>query len=150
MSFIDHSVSSASLRIHHAVTRLGSSGSQRSAGILFDAQDDVILSSGGMTPLDRTAAEYKKHKRKWKRDTQHLSDPAERYLHRSYVRIIGLGPSAIGLLLRDLQQEMNDWFFALEAMTGESPITAAMAGDVQQMADAWIAWGTTASNNFSG
>jgi hypothetical protein len=43
--------------------------------------------------------------------------------------------------LRDLERSPDDWFYALRAMTGANPVTAAMAGDVRRMAQAWIHWG---------
>src|ERR1700687_149051 len=63
--------------------------------------------------------EFGKHKTKWKRDTKFLSSPLDRYMHPSYQRIIGLGPAVTSLILRDLKKELNDWFFALPAITGE-------------------------------
>jgi hypothetical protein len=85
--------------------------------------------------------EFKKHERKWKRETRHLSDPAEKYLHPSYARVIGLGWPAVRLILRSLKREPADWFYALRAITGANPVTTAMAGDVRQMSQAWINWG---------
>jgi len=41
--------------------------------------------------------------------------------HHAYQRIIGMGDQAIPLLLRELQREVDLWFWALEAITGEDP-----------------------------
>jgi hypothetical protein len=90
---------------------------------------------------ERTAVEFEKHRRKWRRDTQHLSSPSERYLHPSYARIIGLGWPAASLILRSLRDDADDWFYALRAITGENPVSASMAGDMTKMSKAWLEWG---------
>jgi hypothetical protein len=92
-------------------------------------------------PDDEVARTFQRLERKWKRDTQFLSSPTEKYLHPSYAAIIGLGRLAVPLVLRSLQRESDDWFYALRAMTHENPVTAAMAGDVQRMRAAWLRWG---------
>ena len=50
-------------------------------------------------------------------------------------------PDVIGLLLADLKAEQNDWFYALQYIVGDSPITSSMAGDFRQMRKAWLEWG---------
>ena len=60
-------------------------------------------------------------------------------MHPAYQRIIGLGPSAIPLILRELQRQPGHWHWALQALTGEDP---AHPGDtVTQTAQAWLQWG---------
>ena len=57
----------------------------------------------------------------------------------AYLRIIGLGPRVVPLILREMQQEPDMWFWALVSITGED-----VAGDVPNMKDAtnlWLAWG---------
>lgn len=98
-----------------------------------------------LTPVGGGSAElrkeFEKQEKKWKNETRHISSPTEKYLHPSYARIIGLGQSAVPLILHSLEREADDWFYALRAITGENPVTATMAGDVRRMADAWIVWG---------
>ena len=62
-------------------------------------------------------------------------------MHPRYVRIIGLGPPALGVILRDLKAEQNDWFYALRYIAGTDPVTSSMAGDIDQMTKAWVKWG---------
>ena len=85
--------------------------------------------------------EFKKHEKKWKRDTQYSSSLTDKYLHSSYARIIGMGKPAVPLILRSLKQQPNDWFYALRAITGANPVRSADAGDMQKMSHAWLAWG---------
>ncbi|SRR5258707_7113687 len=78
---------------------------------------------------------------KWSADTAHLSSPTELMEHPAYVRIIGLGPAVLPLLLRDLQESGRFWFPALHAITGENPVPDEAAGDVHRMSEAWLDWG---------
>ena len=77
----------------------------------------------------------------WKSKTRHLSNTAQIALVFSYQQIIGMGPDVVPLILRELQQETDHWFWALEAITGENPVSRVDAGDMRASADAWIAWG---------
>jgi hypothetical protein len=79
--------------------------------------------------------------REWKRETIFASTANQMFLLPSYQRIIGLGPSAIPEILRDLQTEPNHWFWALAAITGENPVAPEQAGNVRAMRTAWLQWG---------
>jgi hypothetical protein len=92
-------------------------------------------------PQHRILAEFEKHERIWKDETQFFSSPAQIYLHPSYARIIGLGWPAVQLILQSLMQEPADWFYALRALTGVDPVPHAAAGDMAEMTRAWLKWG---------
>jgi hypothetical protein len=78
----------------------------------------------------------------WRQETAHLSNIATRAMHPAYQRIIGMGREAIPFILEEFRQgELDDWFWALYAITGENPITEEIAGDVEKMAEAWLQWG---------
>jgi hypothetical protein len=77
----------------------------------------------------------------WKQQSRYLSNMAQMALLQPYQRIIGMGPPAVPLILEELQSQPNQWFWALEAITGENPVTGGAAGNVAAMADAWIQWG---------
>lgn len=96
---------------------------------------------GSMTTDSFVALTFRKHARKWKRETAYVSSLTDKYLHPSYARIIGLGPSAVPLILETLKRDPGDWFFALRALTGVNPVPNADAGDMPRMAAAWIKWG---------
>lgn len=78
----------------------------------------------------------------WKREARFASTPNQMFFLPSYQKIIGLGPEAIPLILRDLQKESNHWFWALAAMSGENPVEPRDAGNIRAMRQAWIHWGT--------
>jgi hypothetical protein len=76
---------------------------------------------------------------KWRKETSHFSLMLKKAMHPAYQRIIGLGPSAIPLILREMQQKPGHWFWALNAITGEDP---AHPGDnIEEARQAWLQWG---------
>lgn len=60
-------------------------------------------------------------------------------MHPAYQRIIGLGPRAVPLILRELQKTRGHWLWALNAITGEDP--APPAATYSEAVDAWLEWG---------
>jgi hypothetical protein len=77
----------------------------------------------------------------WKEQSQYMSNPAQMALLPAYQRIIGMGWPAVPLILMELQREPGQWFWALEAITEENPVPPAVAGQVREMARAWVEWG---------
>jgi hypothetical protein len=79
--------------------------------------------------------------KQWLRETALYASLSKKVLHPAYQRIIGLGPDAIPLILKELEVRPNHWFWALEALA---------QGDVPKLGDdfslaaarsAWIQWG---------
>ena len=61
----------------------------------------------------------------------------------AYQSIIGMGAPVVPLLILQLRSEGDEpdqWFWALQAITGENPVTDSERGDFQKMAKAWIDW----------
>jgi len=77
----------------------------------------------------------------WKGQSRYLSNTAQMAMLRPYQRIIGMGAPAVPLILEELQREPDQWFWALEAITEQNPVTPEAAGKVDNMAHAWIQWG---------
>jgi len=77
----------------------------------------------------------------WEAATRTWSSLQAVFEHRAYREIIDMGKDVVPLLLADLQQQPRHWFFALRAITGESPIPEEVAGNLRGMANAWIDWG---------
>ena len=67
-------------------------------------------------------------KQKWKIETSLESSLTVITANKHYLRIIGLGPSAIHLILKELQKTPAPWFVALQALTGEYNIGKRHAG----------------------
>lgn len=78
----------------------------------------------------------------WRNQTSLLSSVAKIAAHPAYQKIIGMGEDVVPLILSDLAQNGPDhWFWALAAITRENPITDGMAGNMEQMTEAWLTWG---------
>lgn len=77
----------------------------------------------------------------WRERSRYLSNTAQMAMLRPYQRIIGMGRPAVPLILAELRREPDQWFWALEAITGENPVPPDAAGQVQRTAEAWIDWG---------
>jgi hypothetical protein len=90
---------------------------------------------------EEQAARFETLAEQWKHDTAHLSNIAKKALHPAYQEIIGMGERAVPLLLAELKREPDDWFWALNAITGANPVSPASRGNVQAMAAAWLLWG---------
>ena len=75
----------------------------------------------------------------WRNETWFISSIKKRIAHPAYLKIIGLGRSALPLIFRELQQTPEHWYWALEAITREDP--APNAATMQDLRDAWLAWG---------
>jgi hypothetical protein len=77
----------------------------------------------------------------WKRQSRYLSNTVQIAMLKPYQQIIGMGPSAVPLILEELERDPDQWFWALEAITGENPTSPDDAGKVRAKAAAWVAWG---------
>ncbi len=60
---------------------------------------------------------------------------------KPYQRIIGMGMPVVPLILEELRREPDQWFWALESITEQNPVSSDAVGKVRQMAQAWIEWG---------
>jgi hypothetical protein len=77
----------------------------------------------------------------WREETGHISSITKLVMHPCYQQIIGLGPNVLPLLLRELQNDEPDyWFWALNAITREDPVSPEDLGDIPKMAKAWLDW----------
>lgn len=77
----------------------------------------------------------------WRSETGLMSSIDDKALHPAYQQIIGMGPEAILLILRELQLRPAHWFWALNAITREDPINPEDIGNVKKMTEAWLRWG---------
>lgn len=83
---------------------------------------------------------FEKRAAEWKADTSHLSSIDKKIEHPSYLRIIGMGPSVVPMIIRDLMEKPDHWFYALSIITGENPVKREDAGKMTRMRDAWVNW----------
>ncbi|MGD0388713.1 MAG: hypothetical protein ABSC42_07135 [Tepidisphaeraceae bacterium] len=71
----------------------------------------------------------------------HLGRSTTDYNHVAYAQIIGIGPQAVPLLLKKLEDGDGDWIYALKCITGEEADTPDMHGNADKVISAWLKWG---------
>ena len=87
-------------------------------------------------------SEFETLSQHWKQDTKFLSNVATISSHPAYRSIIAMGEPVVPLILSDLKRHPGThWFVALTAITGLNPITEEIAGQMQEMTDAWLKLG---------
>jgi hypothetical protein len=107
----------------------------------------VLVSPTLVSPLPERTLEqrFREQADKWARETKHLSSPTQMMMHPSYQAILGMAlenkREILRLLILDLQQHRNEWFWALSYLTQENPIKATDAGKMDRMIAAWVNWG---------
>lgn len=52
-----------------------------------------------------------------------------------------MGQPVIPFIFRELEREPDHWFWALQSITGENPVSVDRRGDIVSMAAAWLEWG---------
>ncbi len=77
----------------------------------------------------------------WKAQRGPESSTQRLAMHPAYQKIIGMGPDVVPLLLRELECDLDSWFWALRAITEADPVPPEARGDGEAMARAWLEWG---------
>lgn len=80
-------------------------------------------------------------KAQWEAETSILSSVTEIAMHPAYQQIIGMGPTAIPLILAELKKKPDHWFWALKSIIGEDPVSPEQRGRIKDMVEAWLQWG---------
>jgi hypothetical protein len=88
-----------------------------------------------------TRKTFEMHARTWQEEAAFLSSITDIALHPSYQRIVGMGPAAVPLIFQNLKNELNHWFWALNAITGENPVPEDDLGNLEAMRQHWLDWG---------
>ena len=92
----------------------------------------------GRAPL---VARFRRLADQWLAATVNMSMIDDMITHPAYLEIIGMGPSALPLLLDELERAPNHWFAALIAVSGgQNPVEEDEAGDLDKMTEAWMRW----------
>ena len=77
----------------------------------------------------------------WRDETFYMSDLTRICNHPTYEEIAAMGWQVVPILLRELETNPDYWFSALRKITGANPVASEMAGQLKDMAAAWIEWG---------
>jgi len=79
--------------------------------------------------------------RRWLSETKYCATIEERTRHPAFEAIVKMGEAAIPLVLRELQERPEHWFWVLAEITKENAATDATRGNVESIRDAWLEWG---------
>lgn len=80
----------------------------------------------------------------WDEEMGAISSSTEMVMCSAYQQIIGMGPSALPFIFRQLEKERkqpNNWFWALRSITQADPVEPEDRGNRPKMAAAWLRWG---------
>lgn len=81
-----------------------------------------------------------RHAAKWRAETGFMSSIRDMATHQSYQHIIGMGRDVVPLIIRELRERPDHWFWALKAITQVDPVSPCDRGKVERMREAWIEW----------
>jgi len=90
---------------------------------------------------EESARRFQELKGEWKSGTQFTSSMTEMLTHPAYQQIIGMGPAALPQLIRALREKPDFWFWALQSITGETPLANPGEHTFQENVEAWLEWG---------
>lgn len=76
----------------------------------------------------------------WKASRNQINSGTEMFMHPAYLKIIGMGPEAVPLILREMEASLDHWFWALKAITEKDPVPPAHRGRLKLMAEDWLSW----------
>lgn len=79
-------------------------------------------------------------KANWRETRDEVGSILEICTTPAYQQIIGMGQDAVPLILRELERELDHWFWALAAITGENPVQEKHRGQIKLMAQDWLTW----------
>ena len=104
---------------------------------LMDKDSEMVRES----VLDPVEKKFLRLRDEWKSKRGHEPSTMKVMMLPAYQQIIGMGPVAIPLLLQELATNLDNWFWALMAITGENPVPENGRGNGKAMAQAWLDWG---------
>ncbi len=77
----------------------------------------------------------------WREERGTSSSLTDLVMSPSYQRVISLGKPVVPFILAELSRRPDHWFWALSTITGVDPIPPGAAGNLREMAKAWVRWG---------
>lgn len=105
----------------------------------------VVPTDRPRTMLSSEWSRFQMLRQRWHQERGATSSITQMGNCPAYQSIIGMGPSVIPHILRQLESEGEEpdmWFWALKALTeGYDPVPDSNRGDFRAMAAAWLAWG---------
>jgi hypothetical protein len=76
----------------------------------------------------------------WKTARDPFASDMSNMMLPAYQQIVGMGPAAIPLIMSELEKNLDEWFWALRAITGADPVPDEHLGDLEAMRGDWMQW----------
>ncbi len=94
------------------------------------------------TPIFRESVvrKFEKLVAEWKVSRNQINSGTEMFMHPAYLKIIGMGPEVVPLILKEMEASLDHWFWALKAITEKDPVPPAHRGRLKLMATDWLRW----------
>jgi hypothetical protein len=108
--------------------------------LVFDTRDLFLVRRARANQAD-TEATFAALAAKWKSEAGTIASFPKKFMHPAYQDIVGLGPVAIGPILRELQRSPHYWFHALRHIAKYDPVKPEDRGNLKAMTEAWLEWG---------
>jgi hypothetical protein len=115
---------------------------------LWYFHDERHLMRAAVLPVQQQSAievRFEELNWEWHQTRNDFSSGIDNFILPAYQQIIGLGPDAVPLILRALASELDDWFWALRAITGVDPVPGDHRGYLEAMRKDWFDWAKTNS-----
>lgn len=100
----------------------------------------MITETDSTTQPDSATEQFQRLAAVVNEECAHLSSMHQVAQHPAYVEIVGMGPRALPLILKELEQRPNHWFWVLRAITQENPVLPEHRGVISEMAQDWLNW----------
>lgn len=101
--------------------------------------------SGIHTPLQQN--EFVEAKNRWYLDI--LDGKVDPSGHPDFHKIVGMGESAVPLILNELEVNPSLLFVALEMITGENPVPEKGYDSLEDINEYWQDWGRVRKSNIT-
>lgn len=115
------------------------SASEKPAYVNADNKESSLLISEDL----KQSIQFQSLRATWRAERGITSSIHDMCTTPAYLKIIGMGKTAVPLLIGQLREEgtkPDHWFFALNCITGEDPVRPEDRGRMAKMSEAWIAW----------
>ena len=99
-----------------------------------------ITEAAIMAPENASAEQFQHLKETINRECAYLSSAREVAQHPAYLQVIEMGPRALPLILKELEERPGHWFLALREITQENPILPEHRGVITEMTQDWLNW----------
>lgn len=120
--------------------RLRGEMDQLEAELCRHRQESALGRQRRIAAAQSLVRKFDRLRRTWETETEFVSSLEDMVLHPCYQQIIGLGPSVVPLLINELRERPNQWFWALGAITGADPVPDESAGDFDAHVQHWLRW----------